>query len=46
MSKSQRNDITKMKEEQEIIRYNLLKYCELDTYAMVKIFYKLRDICK
>ena len=24
-------------EEEEKTRYNLLKYCELDTYAMVKI---------
>ena len=24
------------KEEREIVRHNLLKYCELDTYAMVK----------
>lgn len=29
------------KEEQEITRKNLLKYCELDTYAMVKIYEKL-----
>ena len=35
---------TKSKSEQEIIRYNLLKYCCLDTYAMVKIYYKLKDI--
>ena len=32
------------KEEQEIIRNNLLKYCELDTYAMVKIYVKLKEI--
>ena len=32
------------KEEQEIIRNNLLKYCQLDTYAMVKIYKKLKDI--
>jgi len=37
---------TKTKEEQEIIRYNLLKYCELDTYAMVKIYNKLKEICE
>ena len=24
-------------EEQNKTRYNLLKYCELDTYAMVKV---------
>ena len=32
------------KEEQEVIRNNLLKYCELDTYAMVKIYKKLKEI--
>ncbi len=32
------------KEEQEEIRKCLLKYCELDTYAMVKIFDKLKEI--
>ena len=37
---------TKSKEEQEKIRNSLLEYCKLDTYAMVKIFYKLRDLCK
>lgn len=31
-------------EEQKIIRANLLKYCELDTYAMVKIYKKLKKI--
>ncbi len=30
-------------EEQKIARYNLLKYCELDTYAMVKIWQKLKE---
>lgn len=34
------------KEEQEKIRYNLLRYCELDTYAMVKIWQKLLEIIK
>ena len=29
------------KEEQEKTRENLLKYCELDTLAMVKIYEKL-----
>ena len=29
------------KEEQEITRQNLLKYCELDTFAMVKIWEEL-----
>lgn len=32
------------KEEQEIIRKNMLKYCELDTYAMVKIWQRFNDI--
>ena len=32
------------KEKQEEIRHCLLKYCELDTYAMVKIFGKLKEI--
>ena len=31
------------KEEQEHIRERLLKYCELDTYAMVKIYEKLLE---
>lgn len=34
------------KEEQEKLRYNLLKYCELDTYAMVKIYEKLQEVVK
>lgn len=34
------------KEEQERLRDNLLKYCCLDTYAMVKIYEKLRDVVK
>ena len=32
------------KEEQDKIRRCLLKYCELDTYAMVKIYEKLKKI--
>lgn len=36
----------KTKEEQQLIRKCLLKYCELDTYAMVKIYNKLKEICK
>ena len=32
------------KEEQEILRKNMLKYCKLDTYAMVKIYEKLKEI--
>lgn len=32
------------KEEQETTRKNLLKYCELDTYAMVKIWEELKRV--
>lgn len=32
-------------EEQERLRRSLLKYCELDTYAMVKIWQKLKEVC-
>ncbi|MWM72824.1 DUF2779 domain-containing protein, partial [Escherichia coli] len=28
-------------EQQEITRHNLLKYCELDTFAMVKVWQEL-----
>lgn len=31
--------------EQEVARKNLLKYCELDTYATVKIWQKLKELC-
>ena len=34
----------KTKEEQEKIRKGLLVYCELDTYAMVKIWEKFKEI--
>lgn len=34
----------KSPEEQSEIRKNLLKYCELDTYAMVKIWEKFREV--
>lgn len=34
------------KEEQKKVRHNLLKYCELDTYAMVKIWERLINISK
>ena len=34
----------KSKEEQEKIRHGLLVYCELDTYAMVKIWMKFNEI--
>lgn len=27
--------------EQQLARHNLLKYCELDTYAMVKVWEEL-----
>lgn len=33
-------------EEQTYIRERLLKYCELDTYAMVKIYEKLKEVIK
>lgn len=33
-------------EELKYTRERLLKYCELDTYAMVKIFQKLKDVIK
>lgn len=36
----------KPKEEQAYIRKCLLKYCELDTFAMVKIYEKLKEIVK
>ncbi len=31
-------------EERNKLRYNMLKYCELDTYAMVKIYEKLKEL--
>ena len=31
-------------DEKEVARQNLLKYCKLDTYAMVKIWQALKDI--
>ena len=33
-------------EEMEQTRQNLLKYCGLDTYAMVKVWEKLREAIK
>lgn len=33
-------------EEREITRRNLLKYCELDTYAMVKIWQRLVEVSR
>ncbi len=36
----------KSKEEQETIRQGLLVYCELDTYAMVKIWEQLQKVCR
>ena len=33
-------------EEQRTTRRNLLKYCELDTYAMVKVWEKLKEVIK
>lgn len=32
--------------ERNVLRNNLLKYCELDTYAMVKILEKILKVCK
>lgn len=34
------------KEEQIILRDNMLKYCKLDTYAMIKIYEKLKEVIK
>ena len=34
----------KTKEEQEVLRNGLLVYCKLDTYAMVKIWEKLKEV--
>ena len=31
-------------DEQERARQSLLKYCELDTYAMVKVWEKLKEV--
>jgi hypothetical protein len=31
-------------EEQFAARQSLLKYCELDTYAMVKVWQKLKEV--
>lgn len=31
-------------EDRKVLRNNMLKYCELDTYAMVKIYEKLKEI--
>ena len=36
----------KSKEEQERTRANMLKYCGLDTYAMVKVWEKLKEVLK
>ena len=33
-------------EELEYTKERLLKYCELDTYAMVKIYHKLKEVIK
>ena len=33
-------------EEQKKARHNLLKYCELDTYAMVKVWGELVRVVK
>lgn len=36
--------IGKPKEEQERLRNGLLVYCKLDTYAMVKVWEKLKEV--
>ncbi len=36
----------KSPEDIENVRRNLLKYCGLDTYAMVKVLSRLREVCK
>ena len=33
-------------DEQATARHNLLKYCELDTYAMVKVWEKLKEVAE
>ena len=38
------NMVNLTEEEQKELRKNLLKYCELNTYAMVKIWEKLKEI--
>ena len=39
-------DIGLLREELERTRRNLLKYCELDTLAMVKIWERLKEVSK
>ena len=34
------------KKEQKKLRENMLKYCALDTLAMVKIYQKLKEVIK
>ena len=41
-----KNLINQNPEERDITRKNLLKYCRLDTLAMVKIFRKIREVIK
>ena len=43
-SNAYKNLINQTKEEQKETRNGLLVYCELDTYAMVKIYQKLKEI--
>lgn len=33
-------------EEQAVARKNLLEYCKLDTYAMVKVWEELLRVCR
>ena len=35
--------MTGLMEKRELLRASLLKYCELDTYAMVKVLRRLRE---
>ena len=35
---------TLSKEEREELRYNMLRYCERDTFATVKLYEKLREV--
>ena len=39
------NLVNYTQEQREIVRKNLLEYCKLDTYAMVKIWQKLIEKC-
>ena len=34
------------KEEQDKLRHNMLIYCGMDTFAIVKLYEKLREVVK